>query len=222
MGEGALTNRRLRNSMNTAAVTRPWVIMKRSCPWALMAEMMFSLNPPRWWSRWVSAPVAPRSRRCGNPTAPRPRHRRISAPPLVSPDGVSAGIPLPSTAAPLRDPVDMPAIRCTLNPICPKSTYRASRTRNCFAIISLTIAAVHNPKGNSTASGSSPPVHPHSPANFGRLPPRFRASSFPHPLRYALANVRKFTPSAPATAHGFSPVCTLAIARLRNSAVSDA
>ena len=30
--------------MNTAAVTRPRVIMKRSCPWALMAEMMFSLN----------------------------------------------------------------------------------------------------------------------------------------------------------------------------------
>src|SRR5271166_1662139 len=38
-GAGALISSRLRNSMNTAAVTRPFVSMKRSCPRALTAEI---------------------------------------------------------------------------------------------------------------------------------------------------------------------------------------
>ena len=116
----------------------------------------------------MSAPVAPRSRRCGNhDRSPRPRHRRMDpAPPLeLRPTlhrirGYSS---IPSTAAPLHGILlirsAIAAVARSNEPICPsQSTYRAMTQTNPKLLRSSVVSPSASPpsitqRETSTASG---------------------------------------------------------------------
>ena len=133
-----------------------------------MAEIVLA-DAPRWWTRWVSRHQVPQIR------PRRPRHRRISAPPLVCLDAVSAHLlPPPHRFSLLIRPPDPVANSIPSVPavdIAPMTQTNPKLRR----YHSLTIAAVHNAKGNF---------------NFGLFSKTVRTPTSvpPHQLRLPLAS----------------------------------